>query len=226
MRGAVYGAYAVLEVLGEPILHPLRRITEPVKASWESWPVPANSLWVEKPNWKVCLAGLSHWRMSLEDLTGSTAQYVRRWHYHTQHPLELTSVLQGTEPSDASWSASLDEAELFFEWLAAQKVNQIQWVLLEFPGRFGGRSPARQHRLQEVVENPTNSIYHPYSTFRPPAFLYRFEPFIRNILRTTAIAKGVRTKTDMLRTHIIGAVARTLPFRERVPPSTRKEKRT
>eukprot|EP00976_Prorocentrum_cordatum_P115939 1196086-Prorocentrum_minimum.AAC.3 len=77
MRGAVYGAYAVLEVLGEPILHPLRRITEPVKASWESWPVPANSLWVEKPNWKVCLAGLSHWRMSLEDLTGSTAQYVK-----------------------------------------------------------------------------------------------------------------------------------------------------
>ena len=55
VRGVLYGAYAVLEVLGAPILHPLRRSAEAVKAAWENWPVPPKTLWMSQPSWKVCM---------------------------------------------------------------------------------------------------------------------------------------------------------------------------
>lgn len=56
---------------------------------------------------------------------------VRRWHYHTQHPLELTWVLQGTEPPDTTWAGALAEVELFFEWLIAHRYTGVKPTMVE-----------------------------------------------------------------------------------------------
>lgn len=85
---------------------------------------------------------------------------MRRWHVHTQHPLELTDVLNGMDvmeekyqtlsttnasklqPDDhqpqlhsklrvkESWESMLPDVHAFLEWLVANRQNSVEWVLL------------------------------------------------------------------------------------------------
>jgi hypothetical protein len=104
--GAAHGAYALLEQLGFAFLHPLA----PLVPAALSWPEPGTSL-REEPRWTE-----------------------RTLHLHTQHPLELTEVLQGlgaAGPDDvAGFEAMLPELERLFEWLVANRQNGVEWFLL------------------------------------------------------------------------------------------------
>lgn len=78
---------------------------------------------------------------------------IRGWHYHTEHPLELTEVLQGMDSSDGtSWEDMLGEVVQYFEWLTAQRQNRLEWILL-WTEKYNqsAYSPLRQSRLQQLV---------------------------------------------------------------------------
>ena len=62
---------------------------------------------------------------------------LRGWHYHTQHPLELTEVLNGFDAADSpaageneTWSSMVPQADLFFQWCVANRLNLVEWLLL------------------------------------------------------------------------------------------------
>jgi hypothetical protein len=105
-RAAAYGAYALLEEVGFAFLHPL-----------SPWHAPALRLpalplhRAEAPRWKT-----------------------RTIHLHTQHPLELTELLQGWGPGGvldaAGWAAQLPEWDRYLEWLLANRQNGVEWFLL------------------------------------------------------------------------------------------------
>lgn len=77
--GAVVGSYAVLELLGFAFLHPL----EPYIPSVLRLQVPASD------------SGQSRSLFFRQDIVQSPYWPERGFHIHTQHPLELTEVLQG-----------------------------------------------------------------------------------------------------------------------------------
>lgn len=126
--GDLYAAYELLEALGWSFLHPL-----------ESTPPSQLDLSItlnieEQPHWPI-----------------------RAWHIHTQHPLELTHVLNGWGPGGpddlAGWESLLPEWERFLEWSVANKQNRVEWFLLmaESWQQFAD-SPERQMRLNTLVE--------------------------------------------------------------------------
>lgn len=126
--GNLYGAYHLLELLGFHFLHPL----EPIIPESLSWPdtIEIN----EKPRWPI-----------------------RTWHIHTQHPLELTHVLNGWGPNGVAsrdeWEALLPEWELFLEWAVANKQNRVEWFLLMAESwQAFADSEERQSRLRRLVE--------------------------------------------------------------------------
>jgi hypothetical protein len=125
--GAYYGCYALLEELGYAFLHPFQPvIPDTLPASTTNWTR------TEKPYWPV-----------------------RGWHYHSEHPLELTPLLQGwglNGPEDqAGFDAVLPEFELLCEWLVANRQNRLEWVLLSatYWADFA-TSSLRQTRLATV----------------------------------------------------------------------------
>lgn len=126
--GNIYGAYALLEKMGFGFLHPLEP-TLPQKIT-----IPSNLEVREKPYWPI-----------------------RAWHLHTQHPLELTDMLNGwgpQGPSDlAGWESTLPEWSLFLEWIIANRQNRVEWFLLmaESWQEFAD-SKERQRRLRKLVE--------------------------------------------------------------------------
>lgn len=127
--GAAFGAYALLEELGFAFLHPLAPLTPTTLPM-----APAAVARSEHPYWPL-----------------------RLWHIHTQHPLELTDLLNGfgpAGPADASgWEAMLPEWERLLEWLLANRQNRVEWALLwaaswqEF-----GDGPLRKARLARLVQ--------------------------------------------------------------------------
>mmetsp|Transcript_20907 Transcript_20907/g.63739 ORF Transcript_20907/g.63739 Transcript_20907/m.63739 type:complete len:135 (-) Transcript_20907:1455-1859(-) len=95
-------------------------------------------------------------------------------HYHTQHPLEFTDVLNGLSipmncstacasaasaaaegadcvPCTETFDAMVPKLEDWFEWCAATRLNRAQWLLLATPrmGAFAD-SPERQRRLRRI----------------------------------------------------------------------------
>ena len=81
---------------------------------------------------------------------------VRAWHLHTQHPLELTHLLNGWGPStpedEAGWQAQLPEWDSFLEWCIANKQNQVSWYLLSAASwQAFAESTERQRRLATLV---------------------------------------------------------------------------
>jgi hypothetical protein len=79
------------------------------------------------------------------------------WHYHTQHPLELTHVMQGwgeKGPDDAdSWQRMLSEFHLFLEWLVANRQNRLEFLLLAAKDWENfANSTLRQHRLKLLTD--------------------------------------------------------------------------
>jgi hypothetical protein len=127
--GAAYGAYALLEQLGFGFLHPLTPIIPDALAS-----IDTDSKTREEPRW-----------------------HERTVHLHTQHPLELTEVLQGfgaEGPEDeAGFLAMLPEVEQLAEWLVANRQNGLEWFLLwAEPWAAFADSEERIDRLTLIVE--------------------------------------------------------------------------
>lgn len=154
--GAVVGAYAVLEQLGFSFLHPM----DPIIPSLVVIPA-ADISTTESPYWPV-----------------------RTWHIHTQHPLEFTDVLNGfdvpmfahydnstdnshkeaTAVSAAhsclpdqyceSWESMFGTLDGLFEWLAANRQNRVEVLLLGSPkwDAYGNLTsgPERQDRLRRI----------------------------------------------------------------------------
>jgi hypothetical protein len=145
--GAVLGVYAVLEKLGFGFLHPL----EPYRPQALSWMEEENYFHKESPYWPE-----------------------RGFHVHTQHPLEITEVLQGhdipmfgphgkdcmSKAKDASsgqycerWDDMVGNVDSFFEWGIANRLNKIEWLLLgNYKWGNLDHSGYRQKRLKVLVE--------------------------------------------------------------------------
>ena len=127
--GTGHAAYALLEELGFAFLHPLA----PTKAA--SLSLPRTLDIAVSPRWKK-----------------------REMHLHTQHPLELTEVLQGMGPGgatdEAGYRAMLPEWDTFLEWCVANGQNGVEWFLL-YAKSFEAfaDSDERAKRLAELVEH-------------------------------------------------------------------------
>ncbi|RYG67560.1 hypothetical protein EON64_07170, partial [archaeon] len=136
--GAVVSAYASLEALGFAFLHPLEPVVPPVlrlgtdEASLANGELQGAVEVVESPRWPE-----------------------RGLHLHTQHPLELTEVLGGHDIpqfgphgphcrqhskryANASgtaycerWEDMVPDVDVFFEWCVANRLNKVEWLLLD-----------------------------------------------------------------------------------------------
>lgn len=128
--GAMHGAYALLEELGFGFLHPLAPV-------------------VPKP---LLLPGVE------VDRKESPRWDTREVHLHTQHPLELTELLQGfgeNGPDDAAgFARMLPEWDRFLEWAVANGQNGVEWFLLWADSwKEFADSDARIGRLTELVNH-------------------------------------------------------------------------
>ncbi|MCG8316865.1 MAG: hypothetical protein MI976_26915 [Pseudomonadales bacterium] len=126
-RGELYAAYHLLEQLGYHFLHPLQPIAPDALRFNDFQEIR------EQPRWPI-----------------------RAWHIHTQHPLELTHVLNGwgkEGPQDnLGWEALLGEWDLFLEWAIANKQNRVEWFLLMADSwQAFADSEERQLRIKHMV---------------------------------------------------------------------------
>ncbi len=129
-RGTSFAAYALLERLGFAFLHPLA------------------------PNRPASLSAIT----SSLALTESPRWSRRVVHVHTQHPLELTDLLQGwgpAGPSDgAGFQAGLPRWDTYLDWLLANRQNGVEWFLLYADGWSAfADSSDRQARLKTLVDH-------------------------------------------------------------------------
>lgn len=90
------------------------------------------------------------------DTAQSPRWRVRGIHLHTMHPIELTQLLngwgQGGPGDSAGFTNSLQEWRHFLEWMLANKLNRVQWVLLSSSRwRIFDQSSVRLERLTELV---------------------------------------------------------------------------
>jgi hypothetical protein len=127
--GAVYAGYEILERFGYAFLHPLAP-TLPDRASFPKALAEQNVT----PRWPM-----------------------RGLQIHTVHPLELTDLLEGWGPNgtdDANgWEAMLPEWNRFLEWSLANRLNRVQWVLLQASSWAAfSESRERQARLARLVD--------------------------------------------------------------------------
>lgn len=161
--GAILSAYAGLEQLGFSFLHPLEPYVPPLLRMTWNLTDPTHSL----------------------DITESPYWPERGFHIHTQHPLELTEVLQGHDipqfgphgtnchvfnkrttprPSELPsgpycerWEDMVGDVDLFFEWAIANRLNKVEWLLLE-NYKWGDELSVRHDRLRKLT-----SLGHQYS---------------------------------------------------------------
>src|SRR3990167_5748499 len=127
--GLHYGCYQLLIKLGYSFLHPLQPIIP------SNFTIPTEFYIVSSPEWPI-----------------------RTWHYHTEHPLELTEFLNGMDSGNETWESMIGEFELVTEWLIANRQNRFEWVLLwTKTANEDAFSPVRQQRLSYI-----NSILHTY----------------------------------------------------------------
>lgn len=134
--GNLYAAYALLEAMGWSFLHPLE-------------PTPP-----QQPDWDFTLGTDGHTGLNLNE---QPHWPIRAWHIHTQHPLELTHVLNGWGPNgpddEAGWQSLLPEWERFLEWSVANRQNRVEWFLLMAESwQAFADSPQRQQRLRTLVQ--------------------------------------------------------------------------
>ncbi len=126
--GSQLASYALLEEFGFAFLHPLKPY-HPQQLNF-----PAQLKKSESPHWPV-----------------------RAMHLHTQHPLELTNLLNGWSLRDykdrGAWMNLLPEWESYLEWCLANRQNHVAWYLLraESWADFAD-SQERQQRLQKLVD--------------------------------------------------------------------------
>lgn len=127
--GAHHAAYLLLEALGFGFLHPL----EPVRPA--TLQVPATLDRARAPRWSD-----------------------RAIHLHTQHPLELTELLQGMgsggATDEAGFNAMMPEWDRFLEWAVANGENEVEWFLLYADSwKDFADSPRRFARLKTLVDH-------------------------------------------------------------------------
>ncbi len=127
--GTNHAAYMLLEALGFGFLHPLEPLV-PVALT-----IPASLDRSHSPRWAD-----------------------RAIHLHTQHPLELTDLLQGMGPGggadEAGFTAMVPEWDRFLEWAVANGENEVEWFLLYADSwKDFADSPARFARLKLLVEH-------------------------------------------------------------------------
>jgi len=136
--GAGYAAYRALELAGFAFLHAMAPF---VPSSLSSGDASDDDL-------VTVLAGSPRW-------------HERLWHVHTQHPLELTDLLQGfdieavdgTGYAGETWESMLPGFETFIEWTVANLQNRVEWLLLLSPAwREYGKSEARKERFRVLLE--------------------------------------------------------------------------
>ncbi|CAJ1398735.1 unnamed protein product [Effrenium voratum] len=104
-RAVGYAFFELLQLLGFGFLHPLL-------------PVVPSAL----PELRVEVHETPRWEF-------------RGTHYHTQHPLELTNLLNGYDGSGQTdcrqcWAKGLKAWQDYLDWMMAQKQNYIEWMLL------------------------------------------------------------------------------------------------
>jgi len=127
--GAYHGAYALLEELGFAFLHPLAPVV-PKPLRLPTAPIDQKAA----PRWDT-----------------------REIHLHTQHPLELTELLQGfgeEGPEDArGFERMLPEWDRFLEWSVANGQNGVEWFLLWAKSfESFADSDLRIDRLRQLVD--------------------------------------------------------------------------
>ena len=123
--GLHYGSYELLKQLGYGFLHPLETI------------IPSE--------YRVSSDGI--------DIVESPKWVSRGWHYHTEHPLELTEFLNGMDSDGEDWNDMIDEFFDFSQWLIAQRQNRLEWILLwTQPQNEAAFSSTRQERLTQIVD--------------------------------------------------------------------------
>lgn len=127
--GLAFGLFAALEKLGFAFLHPLS-------------PVVPNQLILNPARFNT---------------TQSPRWPIRGIHLHTMHPIELTNLLNGwglEGPEDGQgFVVMLDDWRHFLEWMLANRLNRVQWVLLwSVKWRSFAESDERFERLARLVE--------------------------------------------------------------------------
>eukprot|EP00981_Chlorochromonas_danica_P003550 scaffold659_cov192-Ochromonas_danica.AAC.63 len=160
--GAVVGSYALLELLGFAFLHPLE-------------PHIPTMLRLDSSKLNHTATG---WQL---DLVESPYWPERGFHLHTQHPLELTEVLQGhdipqfgphgphcrahskrfesktkpksnsNEPYCERWEDMVADVDVFFEWAVANRLNKVEWLLLD-NYKWGDELSRRHFRLSQLTD--------------------------------------------------------------------------
>ena len=133
--GSAFAAYHILEQLGFAFLHPLAATIPAVLNT--SAIIADGQREVQSP-----------------------ALRFRGFHVHTEHPLELVEVLQGSSASLPNgsiipWATMLPDVSSLCEWLIANRQNHLQWILLAAPEwRSSGwvNSTERQTRLRALTE--------------------------------------------------------------------------
>lgn len=140
--GAVLSTFACLEKLGFAFLHPL----DPYIPSNLSLETTCNSTELNLSSDLSCL----------HRETESPYWPERTFHIHTQHPLEVTEVLQGHDipqlgplgphcsfftlrapitndikiPYCERWEDMVGDVNRLFQWAVANRLNKIEWLLL------------------------------------------------------------------------------------------------
>lgn len=128
--GTLHAAYTLLESLGFAFMHPLAP-TIPTAITLPVAPIEIR----EAPRWDS-----------------------RIMHLHTQHPLELTELLQGFgkvgHEDQAGFDEMLEEWDRFLEWEVANGQNGVEWILLSAESfESFADSALRQHRFRTLVEH-------------------------------------------------------------------------
>jgi hypothetical protein len=151
--GAIVGAYHVLEILGFGFMHPLT-VHTPERIVLNITDFELQTVLIEKPYWPE-----------------------RNFHIHTQHPLELTEVLQGMDVPLAGplysnctanhatadpgrhegiycerWEDMVPDVDMMFQWSVANRLNKVEWLLLgNYKWGAFDASDLRQKRLRVLT---------------------------------------------------------------------------
>jgi hypothetical protein len=149
--GSVPGCYAALERLGFAFLHPLapsvpRALDFDFDRAFHALARPVDG------------ARSGHGAQPDEVVAETPHFPMRGWHIHTEHPLELTDLLQGMgsdTPHRAgaeTWASMLPEWQLVVEWAVANRQNHLEWVLLAAADWADyAYSAVRQARLTQLT---------------------------------------------------------------------------
>jgi len=66
--------------------------------------------------------------------------------------LELTEVLQGINSGNTQWEDMVPEVEQYYEWLVAQGLNRLEWIILWTQEWKEANSTQRQQRLASLTD--------------------------------------------------------------------------